>query len=76
MSLSCSDWALSHSHTIEYLEILINRGCIAPAQADYIIKKILIDESGKSYNTDINPNACGFDIWFDIQNIEGYFGIG
>lgn len=70
---TCSNWLKLHSHTEEYLQYLIENKKIAPAQADWLVKKIIIDEEGKKYASDGNPDACGFEIWCDIQDIPGHF---
>jgi len=71
--ISCSDWAKLHPHGIGYLKILIENGNIEPAQADYIIKQVIIDESGKKYDSDDDSDTCAIEIWSDIKKIPGYF---
>lgn len=70
---TCSDWINSHPHTKKYIEILIERKTIAPAQADWIIKEIIIDERGNKYESDENDDIPAIDIWIDIQEIEGHY---
>lgn len=72
--ISCSEWLKLHSHTKDYLQILIDDNQIDPAQADWIVKNIIVDESGYQYPSDDDPeHACALEIWCDIQSIPGYF---
>jgi hypothetical protein len=71
--ISCSDWIKLHPHAEEYFQYLIDNGKIAPAQADWLVKKIIIDEDGKKYSSDNDPDSCAFEIWSDIQDIPGHF---
>lgn len=70
---SCFDWLKLHPHTEEYLRYLIDNGRIAPAQADWLVKKIIIDETRKKYESDGNDSVPGFEIWCDIQDIQVIF---
>lgn len=72
--IQCSEWLKLHSHTENYLQILIDKNQIAPAQADWIVKNIIIDESGYKYPSDDDPEyPCNLEIWCDLQDIPGYF---
>lgn len=71
--ISCSDWIKSHSRAEAYLQILIDDGKIAPAQADWLVKNIIIDEEGTKYPSDDDPDSCAFEIWCDIKSIPGHF---
>jgi hypothetical protein len=66
---TCSEWLELHPLTQGYLQTLINEN-IKPAQADYVIKKIIIDERGTTYK---DLDVCAYDLWCDLKDIPGYF---
>ncbi|MDY0277316.1 MAG: hypothetical protein RBQ97_04460 [Acholeplasma sp.] len=62
----CEGYLDGHKHLKSYLTYLIKNNILEPAQANYIVKNIIIDESGKKYRTKTEARD-------DMQNIIGYF---
>ena len=70
---NCKQYLENHGRLATFLNFMIETKMINPAQADYIVKNIILDEAFEKKIPLPNANQMLTLNWSDYENIEGYF---
>lgn len=70
---NCKQYLINHGRLATFLNFMIETKMLNPAQADYIVKNIILDEAFEKKVPLPKPNQTLTLNWGDYKNIEGFF---